>query len=304
MKVFIAGGTGFIGHALIRHLLAQGHQVTALARNPEKLREFGASLRVVPGSPIQAGPWQQEVAGHDAVVNLTGESIFSRWTAQAKQRIMESRVLSTRNVVAALPAAGTQPTPVLLNASAAGYYGFCNDEDRYETDPPGSDFLATVCQAWEAEANKAADRARVVTSRTAVVLGRNGGALAKMLPGFRLGVAGRLGSGRQWFPWIHQEDLCRALLFLLENQDIQGPVNLCSPRPVRNADFTRIMGRVLRRPTVLAVPAFAARLALGELSTVVLEGCRILPGVLREKGFVFRFAELEEALRDLLTVKD
>jgi len=303
MKVFIAGGTGFIGHALIHTLLAQGHQATALARNPEKMREFAVSLRVIPGSPSRPGPWQQEVPGHDVVVNLTGANIFTRWTAEAKKLILESRVAATRNIVAALPEQADSPL-TLINGSASGYYGFSGDEEKYETDPPGSDFLATVCQAWEKEAASARSRARVITLRTGVVLGRNGGALAKMLPAFRLGVAGRLGSGRQWFPWIHQEDLCRALLFLMENQDIQGPINLCSPQPVRNAEFTAILGKVLHRPTVLPLPAFAARLALGELATVVLEGCRMMPGVLRDHGFAFRFPGLEEALRDLLAAED
>lgn len=300
MQVFVAGGTGFIGHTLIRHLLASGHRVTALARNPDKLLEFASPpLRILPGSPSRPGSWQQEVAGHDVVVNLSGANIFSRWTAKAKEDILESRVVSTRNIVAALPERSASPL-TMINGSAAGYYGFCADEEKYETAPPGNDFLATVCQAWEKEAAQARDRARVITMRTAVVLGRNNGALAKMLPGFRLGVAGRLGSGRQWFPWIHEEDLCRALLFLMENQDIHGPVNLCSPQPVRNAEFTAVLGRVLHRPTLLAVPAFAVRLALGELATVILEGCRMMPGVLHDHGFAFRFPGLEEALRDLL----
>jgi hypothetical protein len=299
MNVFIAGGTGFIGQALIRKLLQEGHAVTALARTPEKLGKLSGKIRTVSGSPLIPGPWQQEVAGHDAIINLTGASIFTRWTPEAKKMILRSRIDSTRNIVEAIPAQAPSPL-TLINASAAGFYGFCGDEAKYETDPPGAGFLASVCQAWENEANKAQGKARVVLMRTAVVLGKNGGALAAMLPAFRLGVGGKLGHGRQWFPWIHLEDLIDALIFLMENQEIHGPVNLGAPVPVRNGDFTRYLGQALHRPTFFGVPRFALHLALGELSTVVLEGCRMVPGVLREKGFNFRFPEVQPALEDIV----
>lgn len=299
MKVFIAGGTGFIGQVLIRKLLQEGYGVTALARNPGKIGDLSGQIRLVPGSPLIAGPWQQEVAGHEVIINLTGASIFTRWTPAAKKMILHSRVAATKNMVEAIPAQTGSP-PTLINASAAGYYGFCGDEEKYETDPPGAGFLASVCQAWEQEANKAQGKARVVLLRTGVVLGKNGGALAAMLPAFRLGIGGKLGHGRQWFPWIHLSDLTDALVFLIKTQGIHGPVNMSAPRPVRNEDLTRWLGRALHRPTFLPAPGFAVRLALGELSSVLLEGCRVMPGVLRENGFSFRFPEIQPALEDIV----
>ena len=299
MKVFIAGGTGFIGQALIRKLLLTGHAVTALARNPAKLGELSGQVRLIPGSPLIPGPWQQEVAGHEVIVNLTGTSIFSRWTPAAKKMILYSRVAATRNIVEAIPAQADSPL-TLINANAAGYYGFCRDEEKYEADPPGTDFLASVCQAWEDEAKQAQGKARIVLMRTGVVLGKNGGALSVMLPAFRLGLGGKLGHGRQWFPWIHLNDLTNAIIFLMENKAIHGPVNLSAPNPVRNKEFTKCLGKIIHRPTFLAVPGFAIRLALGELSSVVLEGCRMMPGVLLENGFNFRFPEVAPAVEEIV----
>lgn len=209
---------------------------------------------------------------------------------------------STRLIVEAIPA-GAAERPVLINASASGFYGFRKDEEVGEEGTLGNDFLAQVCQAWETEANRAQAKARVVTIRIGIVLGRDGGALARMLPAFRLGVAGRLGSGRQWFPWIHQDDLINAVLFILANQEISGPVNLSAPRPVQNAAFTATLARVLHRPAILPVPAFLIRMALGELSCLALEGCRMVPKALMAHGFRFRFAEVEDALREILTRK-
>jgi len=299
MNVFIAGGTGFIGQALIKKLLASGHAVTALARNPDKLTDLSPQLRIVPGSPLIPGPWQQELANHEIIINLTGASIFTRWTSTAKQIILHSRVTATRNIVEAIPAQG--PSPItLINASASGYYGFCQDEEKYESGPSGAGFLATVCQVWEKEALQAQGKARVLLMRTGVVLGKNGGALATMLPAFRLGIGGKLGSGQQWFPWIHLEDLTSAVIFLMESKEIHGPVNLSAPKPVRNEEFTKCLGQTLGRPTFLPVPGVAIRLALGELSSVVLEGCRMMPGVLLANGFSFRFPKLQSALEDIL----
>ncbi len=299
MNVFIAGGTGFIGQALIRKLLQQGHAVTALARNPDKLGDLAAQIRLVPGSPLIPGPWQQELANHEVIINLTGASIFTRWTPTAKEMILHSRVAATRNIVEAIPAKG--PSPVtLINASASGFYGFCQDEKKYETAPSGTGFLASVCQAWENEANQAQGKARVILMRTGVVLGKNGGALAAMLPAFRLGIGGKLGHGRQWFPWIHLSDLTNAIIFLMESKTIHGPVNLSAPSPVRNKELTKCLGQALHRPTFLTVPRFAIRLVLGELSSVVLEGCRMMPGVLLENGFTFRFPEAAPAIEEIV----
>ncbi|MBU2538214.1 MAG: TIGR01777 family oxidoreductase [Proteobacteria bacterium] len=299
MQIFIAGGTGFIGKALIRKLLQENHSVTALARNSDKLGDLSQHIRTVVGSPLIAGSWQQEVASHETIINLTGSNIFTRWTPAAKKMILHSRVASTQNIVQAIPAQSDSPI-TLINASASGYYGFCRDEGKYETDLPGSDFLASVCQAWENEANQAQGKARVVLMRTGIVLGKNGGALATMLPAFRLGVGGKLGHGRQWFPWIHLNDLSSAIIFLMDHKEIHGPVNLSAPQPVRNEDFTRYLGKTLHRPTFMSVPKFAIRLALGELSSVALEGCKMMPGVLLENGFTFRFPEVLPAIEDII----
>ncbi|MCX5864710.1 MAG: TIGR01777 family oxidoreductase [Deltaproteobacteria bacterium] len=299
MNIFIAGGTGFIGQALIKKFLLTGHAVTALARNPDKLSDFSAQIRLVPGSPLIPGPWQQELANHEVIINLTGASIFTRWTPAAKEMIRHTRITATRNIVEAIPAKG--PSPVtLINASASGFYGFCQDEEKYETDLPGADFLASVCQAWEKEALQAQGKARVLLMRTGVVLGKNGGALAAMLPAFRLGLGGRLGPGQQWFPWIHLDDLTSAIIFIMENTEIHGPVNLSAPKPLRNKEFTKCLGQILHRPTFLTVPRFAIRLVFGELSSVVLEGCRMMPGVLLENGFTFRFPEITPAVADIV----
>ncbi|MCX5877162.1 MAG: TIGR01777 family oxidoreductase [Deltaproteobacteria bacterium] len=299
MKVFIAGGTGFIGQALIRKLIQEGHAVTALARNPDKLGDLAAQIRMVPGSPLIPGPWQQKLANHEVIINLTGASSFTRWTPAAKKIILHSRITATRNIVEAIPGKG--PSPVtLINASASGFYGFCQDEEKYETAPSGTGFLASVCQAWEKEALQAQGKARVLLLRTGVVLGKNGGALAAMLPAFRLGLAGRLGHGQQWFPWIHLDDLTSAIIFLMENKAIHGPVNLSAPRPVRNKEFTKCLGQTLHRPTFLTVPRFAIRLVLGEMSSVLLEGCRMMPGVLLENGFTFRFPEVAPAVEEIV----
>lgn len=299
MKVFIAGGTGFIGQALITKLLQQGHTVTALARTPGKLGNFSPQLRTISGSPLIPGPWQQELASNEVIINLTGTSIFTRWTPAAKEMILHSRITATKNIVEAIPAQAGSPH-TLINASASGFYGFCNDEKIYETDPPGRDFLASVCQAWENEANQAQGKARVILMRTGVVLGRNGGALGAMLPAFRLGIGGKLGHGQQWFPWIHLDDLTSAIIFSMENKAIQGPVNLSAPVPVRNGEFTKSLGQALHRPTFLTVPRFAIGLALGELSSVVLEGCRMMPGALMANGYSFRFPKLQPALEDIV----
>lgn len=299
MKIFIAGGTGFIGQALIKKLLLVGHAVTALARNPAKLGDLSDQIRMVPGSPLIPGPWQQELASHEVIINLTGASIFTRWTPTAKEMILHSRIAATRNIVEAIPAQGPPPV-TLINASASGFYGFCQDEEKYETDLPGTGFLASVCQAWENEANQAQGKARVVLMRTGVVLGKNGGALAAMLPAFRLGIGGRLGHGRQWFPWIHLDDLTNAIIFLMESKKIHGPVNLSAPRPVRNGEFTKCLGQTLHKPTFLTLPRFALQFALGELSSVVLEGCRMMPDVLLKNGFSFRFSEVQSAIENLV----
>ena len=235
MKIFIAGGTGFVGKHLVETLDKAGHSISALVRSPASAKKLPVKVETVSGDPMRPGSWQEAIPGHDAVINLTGNSIFSRWNKSSKQRICDSRILSTRNIVDGLPEDSTGIT--LINASAAGFYGFCGDEEKFEDSSPGNDFLASVCVEWEKEAHRAEIKgARVVVSRFALVLGKDGGALAQMLPIFKSGLAGPLGSGRQWFPWIHISDLTQAIAFLLTHPDISGPVNLAAPHPVRNKE--------------------------------------------------------------------
>lgn len=298
MKIFIAGGTGFLGQSLIVKLTEAGHQISALTR-----KHGGGNLpenvNTIIGSPLIEGDWQQEILGHDVVINLTGHNVFCRWTKKNKDLILQSRIISTRNIAKAIPANNQGIT--LINSSASGYYGFCGDQKIFEQAPPGQDFLAKVCTAWEREAEYAQNRARVITIRSGIVLDKKRGALARMLPGFRFGVAGRLGSGQQWFPWIHLDDFTDAILFIINNKEISGPVNICAPHPERNISLTKLLGRVLYRPTILPVPTPIVRLALGELGSVLLEGCRMQPGVLQKYGFQFSYPKLKDALLNLLT---
>ncbi len=300
MKIFLAGATGFIGHALLYRLLEGKHQLLVLVRNPQKAQRLPDAVKTVHGDPTRPGKWQEEAASADVIINLTGSSIFTRWTPRAKQQIMDSRVLSTRHLVDAMLTAASPMT--LINASGVNYYGMDDEAIKSEESGPGDDFLARVCQAWENEAFRAAEHGhRVVTTRQAVVLGSGGGALAQMLPPFRLGLGGRLGHGRQPFPWIHQDDLTSIFAYICNNPDISGPVNCAAPQIITNAEFTRSLGKALRRPTLLPAPGFIIRLLLGEMSSLLLDGTRVTPAVLEKHGFKFRFPDIDQALTNLLT---
>ncbi len=296
MKVLITGGLGFIGTQLSDRLLEKGHQVIVVDRVPEPAAYTPQRVTYVPADTTMKGAWQEEIAGQDAVINLAGASIFTRWNDKTKQLIYDSRVLTTRNVVEAMD---KNKEALLCSTSAVGYYGFRGDEELAEDDSPGSDFLAEVCIDWEAEANKATQKgARVVITRFGIVLGKTGGALGQMIPAFKKFVGGPLGSGKQWFSWVHMEDLLRAFIFVFENKDIHGPVNLCSPNPVRNKDLAKALGKVLSRPSFLKTPAFTLRLALGEFGSILLEGQKVMPSKLRKHGFRFRYPEIMGALQE------
>ena len=298
MKILITGGTGFVGSALTARLLAAGHDVTAIGSSRQCRLPAHPQLTYVSANTTKPGAWQQHVAAQDALVNLAGRSVFNLWTETYKKSIYDSRILTTRNLVDALPA-GSEA--VLLSTSAAGFYGDGGEDEKTETSPGGNDFLAHVCRDWEAEANRAADKgARVAVMRFAVVLGRGGGALATMKLPFRLGLGGPIGSGRQWFPWIHLDDLVGAILFLLDGEDCRGPFNFSGPQLVRQKEFARQLGRVLHRPTFLPVPGFAMKLGLGEFGRSLLQGQKVPPRALTEHGFQFLHPELEPALRDIL----
>ena len=301
MRTIITGGTGLIGRALAADLVAAGHEVIVLSRQPERHTDLPAGVRAERWDGRSATGWGELADGADAIVNLAGESLAAgRWTAERKRRIVESRVEAGRAVVAAVRAAATKPK-VVIQASAVGYYGDRGAERVTEKTAQGSDFLATTAGAWEASTEPVeALGVRRAIIRTGLVLSRRGGALPRLLLPFRLFVGGPLGSGRQYWPWIHIADEVAAIRFLIEHTTASGPFNLTAPRPVTNAEFSRALGRALRRPAVLRLPGFVLRLALGEMADVLLTGQRAIPERLLDAGFTFRYVEVEAALADLL----
>jgi uncharacterized protein (TIGR01777 family) len=303
-SVVVSGATGTIGWALCRALVAQGEHVVALSRDPARARSRLPREVVVQAwpEPTREPPPASALAGARGVIHLLGEPIAQRWTEQAKRLIRDSRVLGTRMLVAGLDALPEEARPgVLISQSATGFYGPSDDRELDESGPAGTDFLARVVADWEAEASGAAELARVVITRSGVVLSRSGGALQKMLPPFRLGVGGPVAGGRQYVPWIHLDDEVRGLLFCLDHHQAEGPVNLTAPRPVTNAEFSRALGRALHRPAVVPVPGVMLRLLYGEMAQAVTTGQRAVPARLQQWGFEFRQADLDRALENLLT---
>ncbi|MBW2304674.1 MAG: TIGR01777 family oxidoreductase [Deltaproteobacteria bacterium] len=301
MRVFMTGGTGFVGRTLARAFIEKGHEVTVLTRslkNPGLLPQ-GAGFLV--GDPTEPGPWQKEVANHDVIVNLAGASIFSLWTKRRKEAIKKSRIRTTKNLVMALKARKGLDT-VFLSASAVGYYGHGGDEVFSEESPPGDGFLARLAGEWERVALEAETLGcRVLLCRFGVVLGTEGGAFPKMISVFRWGLGSRLGGGNQWFSWIHERDLARIFLFLAERKDAVGPVNFTAPEPIRNRDLTGMLGKALGRPTFLPpVPTFLIKTLAGEFGRMLLEGQRALPKKLMGMGFQFEFPCFMGAVEDLV----
>ena len=298
MRALITGATGFIGRALVRAMTGP----VVLTRDPDRAgRVLGPAVALYRWDP-QAGPPPAEAFSNvDAIFHLAGQSIAdSRWSEARKRLIRDSRVIGTRNLVARIESLRERPR-VLISASAVGFYGDRGDEALEEPAAPGKDFLAELCRDWEAEAQRATTfGVRVVTPRTGIVLGRSGGALAKMLPPFKLGLGGRLGSGRQWMPWIHLHDHVGLLFHAAARPEVSGALNAVGPAPVTNAEFTRTLALVLRRPAIFPVPAFMLRLVFGELSSVLLSSQRVVPRVAEKTGYQFRFSTLEAALRDIL----
>lgn len=292
MDIGITGAGGFVGRHVVDLALRRGHSVVAFSRHPEKTIP-GCEMRPI---SLEAPP---DLSGCEAVIHLAGENVAGLWTKEKKRRILESRVVGTRLVVEAIRAAA-QPPEVLVCASGISVYGEGGERELTEESPKGAGFLADVVEAWEGEAIKAEPVARVAMLRTSLVLGKEGGALAAMLPAFRLGLGARLGSGRQWMPWIHMADQAMLTLYAVENQEVRGAVNAAAPWPVRNADFTKTLAATLRRPAWFFVPGFALRLLVDGFADEVLQSRRVLPAKATELGFQFKFPELKEALRDLL----
>ena len=295
MKILITGGSGFVGTNLTRFLLEKGHQVIAVGRSEPRQRPDTDSYDFIAADTTLSGPWQEELADAKAVVNLAGASIFSRWTQKYKKQIYDSRILTTRNVVNALP---SSTDLVLCSASGAGYYGSRGNDTLTEDEAAGGDFLAGVSIDWENEALQASAKgARVAIMRFGVILGKNGGAMAKLIPAFKMFVGGPLGSGNQWFPWLHIADLMAAIVFILDNEKISGPLNFCAPNPVRNRELARDLGKVLGRPAFMPAPAIMIRLAMGEFGDVFLGSQRTVPEKLLSHGFAFQYPEIEGAIR-------
>jgi uncharacterized protein (TIGR01777 family) len=301
MEILVTGGTGFVGSEVVRGLLAQHHRVTVLSRSADSRTKVPENANFSLVDPSQPGPWQDQLGNYQVIVNLAGASIFARWNPQHKEIMLTSRVQTTKNLVDALSNRDYQEPPLLINASAVGYYGFRQDEDLDESAEPGDDFLARLCRNWEAEAVKAESAGiRVIRARFGIVLGLGGGALGQMLPLFRRGLGGPLGSGGQWFSWIHMADLVDAIIFFISRPNLSGAFNLTAPQPVTNKELARALGKALGMPSFLPAPGFMIKAVMGEFGDVLLKGQKVLPKNLLQAGFKFQYAGLEEALDDLL----
>ena len=298
MNIFITGGLGFIGRHLTRYFLDRGHYVTATGLRSRQEVFGDENFRYISFDTTMKGPWMEALDDMDAVINLAGKSIFTRWTRRNKKRIYDSRILTTRNIVEAIP--DNRPL-IFCSASASGFYGDGGDDILTEASPSGTDFLAEVGRAWEAEAARAEEKgARVIIVRFGIVLGRHGGIMGKMLPAFKFFVGGPLGDGKQWFPWIHMDDLKTAFQFVIDNDTIRGPINFCSPRPVTNSTFVKTLGRLLNRPAWMPTPVFMLRLAMGELGSAIINSQRVVSEKLTANGFQFNFPDIESALADIV----
>ena len=297
MKIFITGGSGFVGTRLIHDLIDRGHHVIAVGTSSAHRNPPNQNFRYISADTTLKGPWQDALEDVDAVINLAGRNIFKLWSDAYKKLIYDSRILTTRNLVEALP---HREGVILCSTSGAGYYGNRADESLTEDASFGSDFLAKVCIDWEKEAFRAEKKGvRVAAMRFGVVLDKNGGALAKMIPAFKSFAGGPLGSGRQWFPWIHMADLISAINFILETNEIKGPVNFCAPNPVRNRDFGKSLGNVLKRPSFMKVPSFMIRLVVGEMGTLLTNSQKVIPHTLLRHGFKFQHPDIDAALEDI-----
>ncbi|MBI5215091.1 MAG: TIGR01777 family protein [Ignavibacteriae bacterium] len=300
MNIVIAGGTGFIGTALVESFIQSQHHVTLLSRSKHVQKHYLPSVVLKQWDGVTVGQWKDCINNSDAVINLSGELIAGkRWTANQKKNILESRINSTRVLVQAIKEAEQKPK-VFVSASAVGYYGNVEQGEVTETHPKGNGFLADVCAVWESESQKATGfGVRVVNPRIGVVVANDGGALPKLLMPFKFGVGGWLGSGKQWFPWIHRYDVVNGMLFAMENEQINGAVNFAAPESVTMKQFCQQLGNVLRRPCWAPVPSSILKLALGEMSEMLLTGQNVVPAKLLDTGYRFHYPTLEHSLQSI-----
>ncbi|MEX1135700.1 MAG: TIGR01777 family oxidoreductase [Balneolales bacterium] len=301
MNIVLTGGTGFIGTHLTNMLEQRGHNLIILTRNPQKYKD-----RINPKRSYRSieDDMLSSVAESDAIINLAGENmIFRRWTKKTKEKLMDSRVETTARLVRAIEKAKNKPS-VMISASAAGYYGSRSDDMLNENEPPGDDFAAEICVRWEEESQKAEKYGvRVVNPRFGVILERDGGALKTMLPFFNLFMGASVGSGKQYFPWIHMRDLGDSIIFALYEEKLKGVYNASSPNPVTLDEFTKTLGKVMNRPVLFRIPGFALKLIFGEGSMTILASLRLIPEVLQNHGFQYEYPRLEEALRSILKTR-
>jgi hypothetical protein len=300
VKVFMTGGTGLVGTTLVKALIERDHEVTILTRGHDQRPVFPGRVSIMRGNSVEQGEWQNAVARHDVVINLAGASIFRRWSARARESILQSRVLTTRNLVEGILRG--QQQMVLLSVSGIGSYGTRGDQILSESSAPGAGFLAGVAQSWETEAGKAkAHGTRVVVCRLGHVLGRGGGVLPRLARLSRWHAGSEWGTGRQWLSWVHERDMARAFLFLIEGHELSGPFNITSPHPVRNAEMMEAINLLLgKRPYLPPIPTLVLRTLLGEFASVFVDGQRVVPARLESAGFTFDMPSLDVALRDLL----
>jgi uncharacterized protein len=297
MQILITGASGFVGSHLSRALLDKNHLVTGIGTSRDHFLGRRDGFTWISADTTRAGSWQDAVARADVIVNLAGRTIFKRWTKAYKEQMRASRILTTRNLVAAMP---PDCGSTLLSTSAVGFYGSRGDERLSEETSAGADFLASLSVDWENEAGQAEKKgARVALMRFGVVLAAGGGALGKMVPAFRMFAGGPVGNGRQWFPWVHMADVIGAIEFLVSREDLTGPFNFVAPGQIRNADFARALGKSLGRPAVMPAPAFMLRLVMGEMGNTLLSSQRVAPDRLQQAGFNFQFPDAAAALKDL-----
>ena len=296
-KVWVTGGTGMVGRALVPALLKAGHTVTVLSRHPQQAAKvLPSACMVVAGDPMELGEWSKALCGHDAVIHLAGQNVADkRWTTEFKKTLEDSRIISTGNLTQAMLACDSPPR-VFLGASAIGWYGDTGDEPVDESAPPSNDFFGSLCERWEESSAPLQGKVRRVLVRTGVVLKAGQGALAKLDQPIRWGIGGPLAGGHFFMSWIHLEDLVRLFLWALENPHVSGPINATSPEPVRNGEMVRQIARRLKRPAFFPVPYFVLRLAVGEFARFLCASQRVLPNRALEGGFVFRYPSIASAL--------